>query len=312
MVKGSNYLEALSKVSTVVFDKTGTLTKGSFRVTGVHPVNMGENQLMAYAAAAEEFSDHPIALSIRNAFQGKIPAASDWQEKPGLGITVSVGEKAVAVGNHRLMQSLGIDCEEGNDNRIHVGVNGEYAGYIDISDEIKEETASAIRSLKKQGVSRTVMLTGDRQAEGDAVGKRAGIDVVYGDLLPEDKVTRLEELLNKLIKGQKLAYVGDGINDAPVLTRADVGIAMGGLGSDAAIEAADVVIMDDNLERLPEAVTIAHDTNRIVTQNIVFILLVKAAILLLGALGMAGMWAAVFADVGTMVIAVLNAMRMLK
>lgn len=312
LVKGSNYLEALSKVHTVVFDKTGTLTKGSFTVTGVHPVNMGETELMACAAAAEKYSDHPIAQSIKAAYDGEIPDSSDWQEQAGMGITVKVGDKQVCVGNCRLMSSLGIECEEGKENRVHVGVDGKYAGYIDIEDEIKAETPSAIASLKKQGVEKTAMLTGDRQAEGEAVGNRAGIDAVFGDLLPEDKVTKLEELLRALPKGKKLVYVGDGINDAPVLTRADVGIAMGGLGSDAAIEAADVVIMDDNLERLPEAVTIARYTNRIVTQNIAFILIVKAAILLLGALGYAGMWAAVFADVGTMVIAVLNAMRMLK
>lgn len=312
LVKGSNYLEALAKVDTVVFDKTGTLTSGTFSVTGIHPQDgTSAEELLALAAHAEAFSDHPIAVSIKQAYAGQIDQADvkDAREESGHGVVATVQGRTVCVGNAKLMAEHGITCDacELTGTILHVAADGRYLGHIVIADTVKDDAASAIRDLHAAGVERCVMLTGDRAEVAQAVARELGIDEVEAQLLPQDKVGKVEELLDTA-RGN-LAFVGDGINDAPVLTRADVGIAMGAMGSDAAIEAADVVLMDDKPSNIARAVRLARRTMAIVWQNIVFAIGVKVLILVLAAFGIAGMWLAVFGDVGVAVIAILNAMR---
>ena len=315
LVKGSNYLETLSKVRTVVFDKTGTLTRGVFEVTGVHHSPIEDEKLIEYAALAECSSSHPIALSLRKAY-GKFvdrSRVSDIEEISGQGVRATVDGVHVAAGNDKLMQKLGIEpvhCHSVG-TIIHVALDGQYAGHIVISDVVKPGSKQAIADLRKSGVTRTVMLTGDSAKVAGHVAAELGIDKVCSELLPEDKVGRVEELLANHPEG-KLAFVGDGINDAPVLSRADVGIAMGAMGSDAAIEAADVVLMDDDPQKIVTAIRISRKCLGIVWQNIVFAIAVKLICLILGALGIADMWLAIFADVGVMVLAVLNAMRCMR
>ena len=312
LVKGSNYLEALAEVDTVVFDKTGTLTSGTFSVTDIHPQDgTSAEELLALAAHAEAFSDHPIAVSIKQAYTGQIDQADvkDAREESGHGVVATVKGRTVCVGNAKLMAEHGITCDacELTGTILHVAADGRYLGHIVIADTVKDDAASAIRDLHAAGVERCVMLTGDRAEVAQAVARELGIDEVEAQLLPQDKVGKVEELLDTA-RGN-LAFVGDGINDAPVLTRADVGIAMGAMGSDAAIEAADVVLMDDKPSNIARAVRLARRTMAIVWQNIVFAIGVKVLILVLAAFGIAGMWLAVFGDVGVAVIAILNAMR---
>ena len=314
LVKGSNYLELLSKVDTVVFDKTGTLTSGTFNVVAVHPeAGVDPDYVLSNAAYAEAFSDHPIAVSIRAAYSGKIDQARihDVREESGHGITAHVDEHVVLVGNDKLMAEHGLSWHECDliGTILHVTVDGVYAGHIVIADVIKDDAAQTIQELHKSGVKRCIMLTGDRNDVAQAVGTRLGLDEVHAQLLPEDKVNAVEDLLSHEEEGKKLAFVGDGINDAPVLMRADVGIAMGAMGSDAAIEAADVVLMDDKPSKIAVAIQVARKTMGIVWQNIIFALGVKLLILILAALGIANMWLAVFGDVGVAMIAILNAMR---
>lgn len=314
LVKGSNYLELLSKVDTVVFDKTGTLTSGTFNVVAVHPEAVVDpDYVLSNAAYAEAFSDHPIAVSIRAAYSGKIDQARihDVREESGHGITAHVDEHVVLVGNDKLMAEHGLSWHECDliGTILHVTVDGVYAGHIVIADVIKDDAAQTIQELHKSGVKRCIMLTGDRNDVAQAVGTRLGLDEVHAQLLPEDKVNAVEDLLSHEEEGKKLAFVGDGINDAPVLMRADVGIAMGAMGSDAAIEAADVVLMDDKPSKIAVAIRVARKTMGIVWQNIIFALGVKLLILILAALGIANMWLAVFGDVGVAMIAILNAMR---
>lgn len=316
LVKGSNFLEALAEIDTIVFDKTGTLTKGEFKVAGVYPNGMSGEELLELAALAENYSNHPIAASIKEAYVKEINVnrLGETEEISGHGVKTVIDGNAVLAGNGKLMEQAGIayeECKEAG-TVIYVAKEGEFAGSILISDAIKEETFEAIRSLKAVGVRKTVMLTGDRKEVGEAVAAKIGLDEVYTELLPADKVEKVEMLLSSVNEKRKLAFVGDGINDAPVLTRADIGIAMGSMGSDAAIEAADVVLMDDNPAKIASVVKIARKTLKIVKQNIIFALAVKALVLVLGAAGMANMWEAVFADVGVSVIAILNAMRALK
>ncbi len=315
LIKGSNYLETLSKVKTVVFDKTGTITKGVFEVSGVHHSDRDEAEIIEYAAHAECASSHPISRSLVRRY-GKEPdrtRVKDIEEISGHGVTATVDGVAVAAGNDKLMQRLGVEyipCGSAG-TVIHVALDGQYAGHILISDLEKEDIREALAALREAGVTRTVMLTGDAESAAKQVAERVGIDEYHSGLLPGDKVTIVEKLLKELGSSGRLAFVGDGINDAPVLSRADIGIAMGALGSDAAIEAADVVLMDDDPMKISRAIKISRKCLRIVYQNIVFALAVKLVCLLLGALGLAGMWAAIFADVGVMVLAVLNAMRAL-
>ena len=316
LVKGSNYLEALNKVDTVVFDKTGTLTKGVFRVTEVIPAgDTTEEQLLQYAAWAEHFSTHPIAGSILAAYGKREPVSlSEYREIPGYGIQVKTAGRRILAGNAKLMEKEGIaftSCEKVG-TKVYVAVDGSYRGCILIADEVKPDSSAAIAKLKGMGVTKTVMLTGDNEAIGKAVAEELGLDACYAQLLPGEKVEILEKLDGEKRPGSKLAFVGDGINDAPVLARADIGIAMGGLGSDAAIEAADVVLMTDEPMKLVEAIRVAKATRSIVVQNIVIALSIKGVFLVLGALGLAGMWEAVFGDVGVALIAVFNAMRILK
>ena len=316
LVKGGAYLEVLSRTQIVVFDKTGTLTKGVFNVTAIHPEQCGEDRLLELAALAESWSEHPIARSLREAYGKEIDASrvADVEERSGRGVRAVVDGTEIFVGNDKLMDDIGVSwhpCHRVG-TTVHVASEGEYLGHIVISDEVKEDAARAVSDLKALGVARTVMLTGDAQAVGESVGKQLGLDEVHAQLLPADKVERVEELLAQKTGKGCLAFVGDGINDAPVLSRADVGIAMGGLGSDAAIEAADVVLMDDKPSKIAVAIRIAQKTLVIVRQNIAFALGVKALVLVLGALGQANMWEAVFADVGVSVIAILNAMRAMK
>lgn len=316
LVKGSNFLEALAEMDTIVFDKTGTLTKGEFKVTKLHPAGMSDEELLELAALAENYSNHPIASSLKEAYAKEIDVnrLGETEEISGHGVKTVIDGKSVLAGNGKLMEQAGIDYEKCMDagTVIYVAIEGKFAGSVLISDTIKKETFEAIRSLKSVGVRRTIMLTGDRKEVGEAVAREIGLDDVYTELLPADKVEKVETLLKSMNEGRKLAFVGDGINDAPVLTRADIGIAMGSMGSDAAIEAADVVLMDDNPAKIASVVKIARKTLKIVKQNIVFALAVKALVLILGAVGMANMWEAVFADVGVSVIAILNAMRALK
>lgn len=316
LVKGSNYLEAMSQVRYIVFDKTGTLTRGVFQVVGVHHSQMEEQRLLEYAALAESFSSHPISRSLREACKTPLDASrvSQVEEIGGHGVTALVDGHAVAVGNARLMEKLGIqpvDCHSVG-TVVHVAIDGAYQGHILISDVPKPTSAQAIRELKRSGVRKTVMLTGDAAPVANQVAQELGVDEVYSQLLPADKVEQVERLLTQKDGREKLAFVGDGINDAPVLARADVGVAMGALGSDAAIEAADIVLMDDDPMKLVTAIRISQKCMGIVTENIVFALAVKLVCLLLGAIGVANMWVAIFADVGVMVLAVLNAIRALR
>lgn len=315
LIKGSNYIEALTKTDIMVFDKTGTLTKGVFKVTAVHPESVSENQLIEFAAMAESYSDHPISQSIIELYKMEINKSrvSNYNEISGHGVKCCIDGNLVCVGNNKLMDDIGVKwhpCHH-TGTIVHVSVNNEYAGHIIISDEIKPESEKAIELIKKNNI-RTVMLTGDTNKVGVQTAKKLKIDDVYTDLLPQNKVEKVEELIEKKKEDRKLVFVGDGINDAPVLTRADIGISMGAIGSDAAIEASDIVLMDDNPAKIPLAIDIAKKTLRIVKQNIVFALSVKMLVLITGALGITNMWAAVFADVGVSVIAILNAIRALK
>ncbi|MBU3108528.1 cadmium-translocating P-type ATPase [Clostridium gasigenes] len=316
LIKGGNYLEALKDIDTVVFDKTGTLTKGVFKVREINAVDIEKDNLLEIAALGESLSNHPIAQSIVKAYGKEInkDQIKNYEEVSGHGISVKINEEDILLGNYKLMNMFNIKYNEVESigTIIHVAINKEYKGNIIISDEIKEDAANAIKELKKIGVHTTVMLTGDRKSVAERVGKIIGIDKVFSELLPIDKVEKIETLLKAKNSKSKIAFVGDGINDAPVLARADIGIAMGGIGSDAAIEAADVVLMKDNPEALVEAIKIARKTNKILWQNIIFSLGIKAFVLILVALGMASMWAAVFADVGVTIIAVLNSTRCLK
>ena len=315
LIKGSNFLETLSDVKCVVFDKTGTITKGNFEVTGVHHSNLSREKLLYYAAHVESHSSHPISLSLQRAY-GKTPDQSrvtDIREIGGHGVTGLVDGIPVAAGNIRLMEQQGISCEECHDigTIVHMALDGVYAGHIVISDEMKPSAKAAMAELKRAGVTRTVMLTGDSVSTAGAVAGEAGIDEYYAQLLPADKVAQMERLLKESRGKDKVAFAGDGINDAPVLTRADIGIAMGALGSDAAIEAADVVLMDDDPVKIARAISISKKCIGIVRQNIAFALIVKTVCLILGALGIANMWIAVISDVGVMILCVLNAIRAL-
>lgn len=339
LIKGSNYLEALSEMDTIVFDKTGTLTKGEFKVTEIHavtgspvpeasevprarvwaasqPSDEGKRSLLELAALAESYSDHPISRSIKDAWGDTIDMnrVSNAQEISGHGVQAEIDGHTVLAGNSKLMKEMNVAYQEcmSMGTVVYVALDGVYCGYIVIEDSIKDEAFEAIKNLKKVGVRRTVMLTGDKKEVGEAVAARLGLDEVHAELLPGDKVAKVEELLAQQTGKHRLAFVGDGINDAPVLSRADVGIAMGSMGSDAAIEAADIVLMDDNPARIADVVRISRKTMSIVKQNIAFALGVKAVVLLMGAAGMANMWEAVFADVGVSVIAILNAMRALS
>lgn len=326
LVKGSNYLEALSQTKYVVFDKTGTLTKGVFAVTGIFPAadfaekyssyEDAQAGLLELAAYVESYSNHPISKSLKEAWGKEIDAGrvSGVEEIGGQGVTAMVDERQVAAGNGKLMKTLGLSCMEGAGigTVVHVAVEGSYGGYILIADVIKEQSKEAVRALKRAGVKTTVMLTGDSRAVAEHVAAELGIDRIKSELLPGDKVEEVEKLLLEKRPKEKLAFVGDGINDAPVLSRADIGIAMGALGSDAAIEAADIVLMDDNPQKIALAIQISRKCLRIVYENIIFALAVKAVCLLLGAVGIANMWMAIFADVGVMVLAVLNAIRCLR
>ena len=339
LIKGSNYLEALSEMDTIVFDKTGTLTKGEFKVTEIHavtgspvpeasevprtrvwaasqPSDEGKRSLLELAALAESYSDHPISRSIKDAWGDTIDMnrVSNAQEISGHGVQAEIDGHTVLAGNSKLMKEMNVAYQEcmSMGTVVYVALDGVYCGYIVIADSIKDEAFEAIKNLKKVGVRRTVMLTGDKKEVGEAVAARLGLDEVHAELLPGDKVAKVEELLARQTGKHRLAFVGDGINDAPVLSRADVGIAMGSMGSDAAIEAADIVLMDDNPARIADVVRISRKTMSIVKQNIAFALGVKAVVLLMGAAGMANMWEAVFADVGVSVIAILNAMRALS
>ena len=316
LIKGSNYLETLSRVKTVVFDKTGTLTKGVFEVSAVHHSPLEQEKLLEYAALAECASSHPISKSLQKAYGKEIDRSrvTDIEEVGGRGILAKVDGVSVAAGNHKLMEQLGIDFIDCHSvgTIIHMAVDGKYAGHIVISDVVKPNSKKAIEQLHRAGVTKTVMLTGDAKKVADSVAKELGVDEVYSDLLPAGKVEKVEALLSRQSGKAKLAFVGDGINDAPVLSRADIGIAMGAMGSDAAIEAADIVLMDDEPLQIAKAIKISRKCIGIVYQNIVFALMVKFACLALVALGAANMWAAIFADVGVMVLAVLNAIRALR
>ncbi|WP_418438643.1 heavy metal translocating P-type ATPase [Blautia sp.] len=316
LIKGSNYMETLSKTKYVVFDKTGTLTKGVFEVTAIHHNEMDEKKLLEYAALAECASSHPISKSLQKAYGQEIERnrVHDIQETSGHGVVAKVGGHEVAVGNSKLMKKLGVeykDCHKVG-TIIHIAIDGKYEGHIVISDVLKPHAEEVVSRLKKAGVKKTVMLTGDARAVAEQAAKALGIDEVYSELLPGDKVEKVEALLKQKTEKEKLAFVGDGINDAPVLTRADIGIAMGALGSDAAIEAADVVLMDDDPLKISKAIKISRKCLNIVYQNIAFALVIKFGCLALGAVGIANMWFAIFADVGVMILAVLNAIRALR
>ena len=316
LIKGSNYLEALAKVGTVVFDKTGTLTEGVFDVTAVHPETIDEKELLHLAAHVERYSSHPIAISLKNAYPDEADGCSveNVEEIAGHGVRAVVNGKTVCVGNTKMMDVVGAKwkpCEK-NGTIVHVSVDGTYVGHIVVSDRIKADSADAIKALKAEGVTKTVMLTGDKREVGEYVASAVGLDEFHAELLPADKVSELEKLLDNKPSGKTLAFVGDGINDAPVLARADLGIAMGGLGSDAAIEAADVVLMDDKPSKIALGVKIARKTLRLARENTFFAIFIKLLVLVLAVLGIATMWMAVFADVGVTVLAVLNAMRALK
>lgn len=317
LIKGSGYMDTLANLGTVVFDKTGTLTHGEFVVEAVHPSDFDEHELLHLAAHVEHFTTHPIGAALRNAFPLEAIDGckiEDVEEIAGRGIRAKVSGRTVCVGNSKMMDDIGLEAHNCHlaGTIIHVAVDGKYAGHIVINDKIKEDSAEAIASLKRLGVEKTVMLTGDREAVGNDVAERLGLDEYYAELLPADKVAHVERLIREKTEGKSLAFVGDGINDAPVLKRADVGIAMGALGSDAAIEAADVVLMDDKPSKISTAIGIARRTIHIARENVVFAIGVKVAVLLLATVGLGNMWMAVFADVGVTVLAVLNAMRTLR
>lgn len=316
LIKGSNYMETMSKTKYVVFDKTGTLTQGVFEVEAIHHNEMDEQELLEYAALAECASSHPISKSIRNAYGKEIDRTrvTDIRELSGHGILAKVDGREIAAGNEKLMQQLGVEYKECHSvgTIIHMAVDGKYEGHIVIADLVKPNAREAVARLKKAGVRKTIMLTGDTKAVAEQVARSLGIDEVYSGLLPGDKVTKVEEILAQKSEQEKLAFVGDGINDAPVLTRADIGIAMGAMGSDAAIEAADVVLMDDDPLKIAKAIQISRKCLGIVYQNIIFALVIKFGCLALGAVGIANMWFAIFADVGVMILAVLNAIRALR
>lgn len=316
LVKGGNYLEALRDSEIVVFDKTGTLTKGIFKVTEINSINMSKEELLEITAMGESLSNHPIAMSIANAYGKEVnkDEIKDYKEISGHGIEVTIRENDVLLGNSKLMKSNNIDYNDIDSigTIVHVAINGEYKGNIVISDEIKENVKEALTELKEVGIKKTIMLTGDNKNVADKVAMDIGIDEVYSELLPGDKVSKIEEILNKKTSKGKVLFVGDGINDAPVLARADIGVAMGGIGSDAAIEAADVVLMKDKIEEISEAIRVSRRTNMILWQNIIFSLGVKIIVMLLVILGLTNMWAAVFADVGVTLIAVLNSMRIIR
>ena len=317
LIKGSGYMDTLANLGTVVFDKTGTLTHGEFAVEAVHPSDFDEHELLHLAAHVEHFTTHPIGAALRDAFPSEATDGckiEDVEEIAGRGIRAKVSGRTVCVGNGKMMEDIGLEAHNCHlaGTIIHVAVDGKYAGHIVINDKIKEDSAEAIASLKRLGVEKTVMLTGDREAVGKDVAERLGLDEYHAELLPADKVAHVERLISEKTEGKSLAFVGDGINDAPVLKRADVGIAMGGLGSDAAIEAADVVLMDDKPSKISTAVGIARRTILIARENVVFAICVKVAVLLLATVGLGNMWMAVFADVGVTVLAVLNAMRTLS
>jgi Cd2+/Zn2+-exporting ATPase len=316
LVKGSNYLEALAETEIVVFDKTGTLTKGVFDVQKVCAENLSEDELLRLAAHAESFSNHPISLSLKRAYGKEIDNSiiTKTEELSGRGVRAIVDGKNVLIGNNKLMQENGINFTECTDigTISYVAINNEYAGYILIADKIKDDACTAIKELKERNIKKTIMLTGDRKAVGESVAKELNIDMVYTELLPDGKVEKVDELIKEKSKKGKLAFVGDGINDAPVLALADIGIAMGGLGSDAAIEAADVVIMTDEPSKISTAIKISKKTLKIVKENIYFAIAVKILVLALSAFGISTMWEAVFADVGVTVIAILNSLRALK
>lgn len=317
LIKGSGYMDTLANLGTVVFDKTGTLTHGEFAVEAVHPSDFDEHELLHLAAHVEHFTTHPIGAALRNAFPSEATDGckiEDVEEIAGRGIRAKVSGRTVCVGNGKMMEDIGLEAHNCHlaGTIIHVAVDGKYAGHIVINDKIKEDSAEAITSLKRLGVEKTVMLTGDREAVGKDVAERLGLDEYHAELLPADKVARVERLIREKAEGKSLAFVGDGINDAPVLKRADVGIAMGALGSDAAIEAADVVLMDDKPSKISTAIDIARRTIHIARENVVFAIGVKVAVLLLATVGLGNMWMAVFADVGVTVLAVLNAMRTLR
>lgn len=316
LVKGSNYLEALSHAEIAVFDKTGTLTKGVFEVQKIEPVQISKEELLEVVAYAENYSNHPISESIKQVYERKIKEneINDYQELSGLGITAKIKGKEVLVGNEKLMNTRKIEFENCNEigTILYVAIENKYAGYILISDTVKEDAKTTIHELKKNNIKQTVMLTGDRKKVGENVAEKLGMDKVYTDLLPADKVEKVEELLKAKSEKGKLVFVGDGINDSPVLTLADIGIAMGGLGADSAIEAADIVIMTDEPSKLIKAIKLSKKTMRIVRENIIFAIFVKIAVLVLTAVGVSTMWEAVFADVGVSIIAILNALRALR
>jgi Cd2+/Zn2+-exporting ATPase len=316
LIKGGNYLEALAASEIIVFDKTGTLTKGTFKVTEIHSCGISESQLLEYAAYAECYSNHPISQSLKKAYDSDIDDSrvSDVEEIPGHGVKAVVDGKTIFAGNSRLMERVGAAYSAGEiaGTVVHVALETNYLGYIVISDEIKDDAAAAIQNLKEGRIRKTVMLTGDSKAVGEKVARELGLDEVYTELLPAGKVEKVEELMSEKTPNGNLVFVGDGINDAPVLSRADLGIAMGGLGSDAAIEAADIVIMNDEPSRISTAISISKKTLRIVNQNIVFALGIKAIVLIMSAFGISNLWEAVFADVGVSVIAILNSARVLK
>lgn len=316
LIKGSNYLENLSKTKVIVFDKTGTLTKGTFNVTKVNPIDITEEELLKIVATAESYSPHPIAESIKRAYNKKINAKEikKYEELSGLGIHVKTASKDIYIGNKKLLQTLKIKVTTPDiGTTLHVAIDNKYIGNIIIADEVKLEAATSLSKLKKENnISKLVMLTGDNKKIAEQVSKQIKLDEYYANLLPEDKVKKIEEIINSQPENAKVAFVGDGINDAPVLTRSDIGISMGALGSDAAIEASDIVIMDDDLEKLNTAITISQKTLKIVKENIYFALTIKILFLILGALGLSNMMMAVFADVGVSIIAILNAMRTLK
>ena len=316
LIKGSNYLEALSNTEIAVFDKTGTLTKGVFEVQEVKPVDISNEELLKIAAYAENYSNHPISKSIKQAYHKPIDEKEiiNSEELSGLGIVAKIGEKNVLVGNEKLMKEKQIEFEKCNKigTILYIAIDGKYAGYILIADKIKDDTKQTIEELKKNDIKQTIMLTGDKKEVGESVAKEVGIDKVYTELLPTDKVQKVEELLKTKSPKGKLAFVGDGINDAPVLTLADIGIAMGGLGADSAIEAADIVIMTDEPSKIINAIKLSKKTMRIVKENIVFAIFIKILVLVLTAFGLSTMWEAVFADVGVSIIAIINALRVLK
>ena len=316
LIKGSNYLEQLSKTEIVVFDKTGTLTEGVFEVQKIEPVTIGSEELLKIAATAENYSNHPISLSLKKAYNKKINEDEiiNSKEIAGLGLISKIGDKDVLVGNEKLMNKYKVKYTKSDDigTILYIAINQEFAGYIVISDKIKDDSKNAILNLKKNNIKNLVMLTGDKKSVGESVAKDLGINKVYTDLLPDEKVKKVEELLKSKSENGKLAFVGDGINDAPVLAISDIGIAMGALGADSAIEAADIVIMTDEPSKIVNAINISKKTMRIVKENIIFAISIKILVLILSAIGISTMWEAVFADVGVSIIAILNALRILN